>query len=158
MTLTALALGLMSSALAAAELRFTVWTGNEAHLKMLNGFAESFKAKHPDVTVKYETIPPGDYTQKLTFQLAGGNPPDIGWMMEDAAPTFEAAGVLQDLAPVLNKAAGYDFADFSKPALGLWMVGDKVYGVPFSTSPFVIFYNQDMFDKAGLDNPNVLAA
>ena len=62
--------------------------------------------------------------------------------------------MLQDLAPTLNKAAGYDFADFSKPALGLWMVGDKVYGVPFSTSPFVIFYNKDMFDKAGLDRPD----
>ena len=27
-----------------AELRFTIWTGNEAHLKMLNGYAEGFKA------------------------------------------------------------------------------------------------------------------
>jgi multiple sugar transport system substrate-binding protein len=158
MTLTALALGMMSSTLAAAELRFTIWTGNEAHLKMLSGFAESFKAKRPDVTVKYETIPPGDYTQKLTFQLAGGNPPDAGWLMEDAAPTFAAAGVLHDLGPTLNKAAGYDFADFSKPALGLWTAGDKVYGVPFSTSPFVIFYNKEMFDKAGLEDPNALAA
>lgn len=157
MAAAALGLGMMSSALG-AELRFTIWTGNEAHIKMLNGFAESFKAKRPDVTVRYETIPPGDYTQKVTFQLAGGNPPDAGWLMEDAAPTFAAAGVLEDLAPALNKAASYDFADFSKPALGLWTSGDKVFGVPFSTSPFVIFYNQDMFDKAGLDNPNVLAA
>jgi multiple sugar transport system substrate-binding protein len=29
----------------AAELRFTIWTGNEAHLKMLNGYAESFRAR-----------------------------------------------------------------------------------------------------------------
>ena len=103
MTTTVLALGMMSGTLAAAELRFTIWTGNEAHLKMLNGYAESFKAKHPDVTVKYETIPPGDYTQKLTFQLAGGNPPDAGWLMEDAAPTFAAAGALDNLAPALKK-------------------------------------------------------
>jgi multiple sugar transport system substrate-binding protein len=63
MTTTVLALGMMSGSLSAAELRFTIWTGNEAHLKMLNGFTESFKAKHTDVTVRYETIPPGDYTQ-----------------------------------------------------------------------------------------------
>lgn len=158
MTTTVLALGMMSGSISAAELRFTIWTGNEAHLKMLNGFAESFKAKHPDVTVKYETIPPGDYTQKLTFQLAGGNPPDAGWLMEDAAPTFAVAGVLSDLAPALKRAEGYDFVDFSKPALGLWTAGDKVYGVPFSTSPFVIFYNKDLFDKVGLEDPNALAA
>jgi multiple sugar transport system substrate-binding protein len=149
---------LASSAAWAAELRVTIWTGNEAHLAMLNGFAESFKAKHPDVTVKYETIPPGDYTQKLTFQLAGGNPPDAGWMMEDAASTFANAGVLVDLAPALNAAEGYDFADLSQPAMGLWQNDGKVWGVPFSTSPFVIFYNKDMFDKAGLEDPMQLAA
>jgi multiple sugar transport system substrate-binding protein len=53
MTTTVFALGMMSGSLAAAELRFTIWTGNEAHLKMLNGFVDSFKAKRPDVTVKY---------------------------------------------------------------------------------------------------------
>lgn len=142
----------------AAELRVTIWTGNEAHLKMLNGFAESFKATRPDVTVKFETIPPGDYTQKLTFQIAGGNPPDLGWLMEDAAPAFARAGILEDLGPTLNATKDYDFADFSKPAMGLWMSGSKVIGVPFSTSPFVIFYNKDMFDKAGLEDPLALAA
>jgi multiple sugar transport system substrate-binding protein len=158
MATAVLALGMMSGSLSAAELRFTIWTGNEAHLKMLNGFAETFRAKRPDVSVKYETIPAGDYTQKLTFQLAGGNPPDAGWLMEDAAPAFAAAGVLENLTPALQKTQGYDFADFSKSALGLWMAGDKVYGVPFSTSPFVIFYNKDLFDKAGLEDPNALAA
>jgi multiple sugar transport system substrate-binding protein len=33
-----------------------------------------------------------------------------------------------------------------------------VIGVPFSTSPFVIFFNKDMFDKAGLEDPLALAA
>jgi len=156
--ISAMAASLMSTSVSAAELRVTIWTGNEAHLAMLNGFAESFKAKHPDVTVKYETIPPGDYTQKLTFQLAGGNAPDLGWMMEDAASTFANAGVLVDLAPALNAAEGYDFADLSQPAMGLWQSDGKVWGVPFSTSPFVIFYNKDMFDQAGLEDPLQLAA
>lgn len=156
--ISAMAVGLMSTSAYAAELRVTIWTGNEAHLAMLNGFAESFKEKHPDVTVRYETIPPGDYTQKLTFQLAGGNPPDLGWMMEDAASTFANAGVLEDLAPTLQAAEGYNFGDFSEPALGLWAGDGKVWGVPFSTSPFVIFYNKEMFDKAGLEDPLQLAA
>lgn len=158
LAISALALGLMSSAALAAELRVTIWTGNDAHLAMLKGFAGSFKATHPDVTVRFETIPPGEYTQKLTFQLAGGNPPDLGWMMEDAASTFAKAGVLEDLAPTLNAAKGYDFADLSAPAMGLWQGNGKVWGVPFSTSPFVIFYNKTMFDKAGLETPLQLAA
>ncbi len=50
------AIALATPALA-AELRFTIWTGNEAHLKMLNGYAERFKATHPDMTVKFEDDP-----------------------------------------------------------------------------------------------------
>jgi multiple sugar transport system substrate-binding protein len=156
--ISALALCMMSSQALAEELRFTVWTGSEAHLKMLNGIAESFKATHPDVTVKFETIPAADYTQKLTFQIAGGNPPDLGWMMEDAAPTFENAGVLWDIGPTVKAAEGYDFGDLSQAAMGLWQDGDKVYGIPFSTSPFMIYYNKEMFDKAGLEDPLALAA
>jgi len=157
-TLSAVALGLMTTALSAADLRVTVWTGNEAHLAMLNGMAESFTATHPDTTITFETIPPGDYTQKLTFQLAGGNPPDLGWMMEDAASTFAAAGVLMDLGPTLRAAEGYDFADFSEPAMGLWTNGEQVWGVPFSTSPFMIFYNRDKFAAAGVETPFEQAA
>jgi multiple sugar transport system substrate-binding protein len=158
LAVSALALCLMSTQILAEELRFTVWTGNEAHLKMLNGIADSFKATHPDVTVKFETMPPADYTQKLTFQIAGGNPPDLGWMMEDAAPTFEKAGVLTDIGPSVKAAEGYDFDDLSQAAMGLWRDGDKVYGIPFSTSPFMIYYNKAMFEKAGLQDPLALAA
>ena len=158
LAVSALALCMMSSQVLAEELRFTVWTGSEAHLKMLNGIAESFKTTHPDVTVKFETIPAADYTQKLTFQIAGGNPPDLGWMQEDAAPTFEKAGVLTDIGPTLKAAEGYEFGDLSPAAMGLWQDGDKVYGVPFSTSPFMIYYNKAMFDAAGLEDPLALAA
>jgi multiple sugar transport system substrate-binding protein len=139
-------------------LRFTIWSGNQAHLDMLNGFGASFQALHPDVDVVLDVIPFADYVQKVTLQLAGGNPPDIGWLAEASAPTFVQAGVLADLGPTLRADADYDFADLSPSAMGLWVDGDAVYGVPFSTSPFFIYYNADMFAAAGIDTPDVLAA
>ncbi|MBZ9874834.1 sugar ABC transporter substrate-binding protein [Mesorhizobium sp. BR1-1-9] len=158
LALSTLALCALSAQSLAQELRVTVWTGSEAHLKMLNGIAQGFIAKHPGVTVKFETVPVADYTQKLTFQVAGGNAPDIAWMMEDAAPAFENAGLLMDIGPTLKATQGYNFDDFSEPAMALWQKDGKVYGVPFSTSPFLIYYNKDMFDKAGVEDPNQLAA
>lgn len=142
----------------AQELRVTVWTGSAVHLKMLNDIAAGFTARNPGVSVKFETVPVSDYTQKLTFQIAGGNAPDVAWIMEDAAPAFEKAGLLMDLGPTLKATPGYDFADFSQPAMALWQKDGKVFGVPFSTSPFLIYYNKDMFDKAGLEDPNQLYA
>ena len=155
---TLLSAGLLAAPIQAQDLRFTVWTGNDAHLSMLNGIAERFAETHPGVTVTYETIPAGDYTQKLTFQLAGGNAPDLGWVMEDSAPAFIDAGVIEDLGPALRATEGYALDDFAAPAMQLWVDGDQVWGVPFSTSPFMIFYNKTMFDAAGLEDPLTLAA
>lgn len=154
----ALAAPALAQTAAPVELRFTIWTGNDAHLQMLNGFATSFKAIRPNVSVKLETIPPDAYTQRLTIQIAGGNAPDVGWMFEDSAPTFIKAGALEELTPVLNGTPGYALADYSEPSMAIWKSGTRVFGIPFSTSPFVIFYNKDMFDKAQIEDPFAMAA
>lgn len=147
----------MATQATAQELRVAVYTSSEPHLKLLNELAEGFKASHPGVTVRFETIPVADYTQKLSFQVAGGKAPDVAWMMEDAAPAFIEANILMDLTPALQAMPDYDLADFTDPAMALWRTGDQVYGVPFSTSPFLIYYNKAMFDKAGLEDPKQLA-
>jgi multiple sugar transport system substrate-binding protein len=134
-------------------LRFTVWTGNEKHLAMLKGIADAYTALHPNVTIQYDTIDFDDYVSKVTIQLAGGTPPDAGWLMETAAPSFVDAGVLADLVPTLNAYKDYDFADLSQPALKLWQSGTALYGVPFSNSPIFVVYNKDLFDKAGVATP-----
>ncbi|HEX2979914.1 MAG TPA: sugar ABC transporter substrate-binding protein, partial [Anaerolineaceae bacterium] len=139
-------------------LRFTVWTGNEKHLAMLNEIGAAYTAEHPNVTVQFDTIPFDDYVSKVTVQLAGGTPPDAGWLMETAAPSWIEAGVLADLQPTLDAYPDYDFADFSVPALGLWQRDTTLYGVPFSNSPIFVVYNKDLFDAAGIDDPNTMLA
>ncbi len=139
---------------APVTLRFTVWTGNEKHLAMLNSIADEYKALHPNVTVQFDTIAFDDYVSKVTVQLAGSNPPDAGWLMETAAPSFVDAGVLADLKPTLDAYTDYDFADLSQPALKLWQSGEGLYGVPFSNSPIFVVYNVDLFQKAGVATPD----
>lgn len=136
------------------ELRFTVWTGGEAHLAMLNGIAEAYRRLHPNVTVQFITIPIGEYVSKVTIQLASGDPPDAGWIVESSAPTFIEAGVLADLGPTVKQDPDYNFTDFSESALQLWGRDQAVYGIPFSTSPFLILYNRDMFEAAGIETPD----
>ena len=137
-------------------LRFTVWTGNADHLAMLKSIADAYTALHPNVTIQYDTIDFDDYVSKVTIQLAGGTPPDAGWLMETAAPSFVQAGVLADLKPTLTAYKDYDFADLSAPTLKLWQSGDSLYGVPFSNSPIFLVYNKDLFENAGVTTPNEL--
>ncbi len=139
------------------DLRFTVWTGSEAHLNMLNGIAAAYQEMHPNVSIQFDTIPFGDYISKLTLQLAGSNPPDAGWLLETSAPTFVNSGVLTDLKPVLDNPE-YDYSDLSESATQLWVKDNTVLGVPFSTSPFIILYNKDLFETASVPTPEELLA
>jgi len=140
------------------SLRFTIWSSNERHLAMLNGFAQAYKAKNPNVSVQFDTIPFADYSTKLAVQLAGSNPPDAGWMPESLAVPFLEAGAFADLGTRVKNDAQYDFADLSKPAMSLYLKGDSIYGIPFSTSPHFVIYNIDLFAKAGIDTPDKLYA
>ncbi len=138
------------------KLRFTVWIGAGPSMDMLKGIADEYTKKNPNVTVAFDSVPFGEYTAKVTLQLAGSNPPDGGWILENSAPQFLASGVMVDLAPTLTAYAGYALEDFEKSALGLWVEGSKIFGLPFSTSPFLILYNADVFKAAGLATPNEL--
>ena len=138
-------------------LRFTTWTSNETQLALFSEMADEFNKSQNDyqINLKIDSLPFGEYVQKVTLQLSGSNPPDIGWLVETSAPAFVNAGVLLDLSSAL---APYNFEDFSKGAMGLWTRGDKTFGVPFSTSPFIIIYNKTQFEKAGISTPTQLAA
>jgi|GEM_PF-116094 len=138
------------------NLRFTTWTANETQLKLLNDIAAEYKAKNPNVTIKVDSISADDYIQKVSVQLAGGDPPDAGWMLETAAANWIKAGALTDMSAKLKSFSGYDFADLSPKTLAFWVRGDAVYGVPFSTSPVFVLYNIDMFKAAGVDTPDIM--
>lgn len=141
------------------DLRMTVWTANKDQLELFNQIAARYTKAHPDVkSIKFDALPFDGYTTALTTQIAGGNPPDLGWIFERDAPTFVSSGTLYNLTPTLQKTSGYKYDDLSPGALKLWKKDNNLYGYPFSTSPFAVFYNEDLFSKAGVRNPQQLIA
>jgi multiple sugar transport system substrate-binding protein len=125
------------------SLRMTVWSSNEAHLKLFNEIAAEYKASNPNVTeIKFDPIPFENYTSTLTTQIAGGNGPDLAWLLENAAPDFVNSGALVPLD-------GYDTSDLSPAAMKLWLKDGKLNAYPFSTSPFGVFVNNDLLAAAG---------
>ncbi|WP_254909848.1 ABC transporter substrate-binding protein [Micromonospora sp. NBS 11-29] len=142
-----------------ASLRMTVWSANEAHLKLFNEIADEYRKSHPDVTeIKFDPLPFENYTTTLTTQIAGGNAPDLAWIFENSAPDFVASGALRPLDDTLKKADGYQYDDLSPATLKLWQDDGKLYAYPFSSSPFGVFVNTDMVKKAGQKTPAELIA
>lgn len=139
------------------DLRVAVWTGSEAHLSLFNEIGAAYAALDPRIgEITFETLPFEQYTTVLTTQLAGGSPPDLGWIFETNAPQFVDAGVLTDLAPRLREAEGYNIDDLSATAMSLWVRDEAIYAYPFSTSPFAVFFNAELFNAAGMPTPQEL--
>jgi len=156
----ALSLGLLADAMAQApvKLRMTIWSANEAHLKLFNGIAEGFKKVQPNVTVTFDSLPFASYTTALTTQIAGGNAPDLAWIFETTANDFVNSGALYPLTRTLNAAPGYNLAEVSTTATERWTRDGVLYAYPFSTSPFAIFVNNDLVKAAGARTPAELIA
>ena len=142
----------------AVNLRMTIWSANEAHLAMFNEIAEGFKATHPNVTVSLEPLPFDSYTTTLTTQIAGGNPPDLAWILETTAADFVNSGALAPLGEAFAATEGYDLDDVTEKATALWRRDGELYAYPFSTSPFALFVNNDVIKAAGAKTPAELIA
>jgi multiple sugar transport system substrate-binding protein len=138
------------------DIKISTWTSNKDQLALLGTFVKEFADKKGvQVNPQFETIPFAEYTTKLSLELQGTEAPDVFWILETAAPAFIESNLL---APLDSQLAAYDFNDFSKGALALWQKKGVTYAVPFSTSPFFMLYNADLFKKAGVKTPEEMVA
>ncbi|WP_433514796.1 ABC transporter substrate-binding protein [Nonomuraea sp. CA-143628] len=133
-------------------LRMSIWTSNEAHLKLFKDIAAEYRKSHPQVgEITFDPIPFENYTTTLTTQIAGGNAPDLAWILENSAPDFVGSGALVPLKSKIEKAD-----ELVPAATRLWENGGELYAYPFSTSPFGIFVNTDLVKAAGQKSPREL--
>lgn len=142
------------------DLRMTVWSSNEAHHEIFNSIAEAYIEEHPDRigSVSFDAMSADTYVDALTTQIAGGEAPDMAWIMESYAAQFVESGVFADLTPAFSGAEGYAMDDLISGAVELWSSDGSLYGYPFSNSPFGVYVNLDLLDQIGRENPRDLIA
>ena len=138
------------------DMKIATWTSNAGQLELLGGFVQEFAQKKGiEINCTFESIDFAEYNTKLLLELQGKDAPDLYWVLETSAPAFIASG---NLAKLNDALVEYNPEDISAAALELWKSGDDVYAVPFSTSPFVLLYNIDLFKQAGAKTPDELIA
>jgi multiple sugar transport system substrate-binding protein len=141
------------------SLRMTTWTADKTQLALFNSIADNYKKSHPEIKkITFDSLPFEDYTTTLTTQIAGGDAPDLAWVLEQDAPDFVSSGALAPLTDALKSTKGYDYGDIKTDTTKLWVQGSKLYAYPFSTSPFVVFANDDLLKQAGLPTSAELKA
>ena len=117
-----------------------------------NAVAEAFNAAHPNIHLTFEAVPYAGARDALATMIGSGNGPDIvGPVGIGGAEAFH--GQWLDLQPLID-STGYDMSQFPEATVSLYNVGGEGQGgIPFAVYPSVLFYQKDLFEEAGLDEP-----
>jgi multiple sugar transport system substrate-binding protein len=146
--LTGCAEGGGGDASAALTIGYYAAAGSEADTTMRE-LIDEFSDANPDVTVKVQSAPYGDFFKRLRTQMAGGNAPDV--FLSDGALVqgFAARGSLRDLSSYAEQLdpSEYFGIDAHRDAEG------KLWAFPQAAQAPVLYYNKAMFDAAGLPVP-----
>ncbi len=113
---------------------------------------EEFQKNNPDIIVKTDEAPWGDFRSKLDMQLAGGTAPDVFITDSGHATSISYKGVVKDLSENIKKDLDTD--DYISSLFALEDAEGHVYGIPHAINSTALFYNEELFDKAGLAYPD----
>jgi multiple sugar transport system substrate-binding protein len=132
------------------SLKLGYYSSGSSDAKMQE-LVKRFMEKHPGIEVTTESAPYGKFFQKLDTQIAAGSAPDV-WLSDGVyVAKFAERGAAKDLTDWVSKDLNKDDyygLEFNKDANG------RYWGVPQGVQIAVLFYNKEMFDKAGQPYPN----
>ena len=126
----------------------TVVTWDATTTPYLDAQKNAFEESHPGVTIEYVDVASQDYAVKTTTMLEGGDTSDVFMIKEiDNLINWQAQGFAAPL-----DTTGYDMSGFVGTEKN-YAVDGVQYAIPFRSDFWVLFYNKDLFDAAGVELP-----
>jgi multiple sugar transport system substrate-binding protein len=113
-------------------------------------YIDKFNQSQDKINIEAKFIPFAEFKRQLTVALVGGTPPDC--VLVDN-PDFAAYIDMGAFEALDDRIADWEYGKYDFYP-GPWASATwegKQYGIPFETNTLVLFYNVDMFKKAGLD-------
>ena len=115
---------------------------------------EAFEASHPDIEVERVDFGSQDYDNVLAIELSGdGTEFDVASIKDVVSyATLIEKGVIDPLDDYISRDE-VNLAKFSGVTDQLLADG-KLYELPFRSDIWVLYYNKDVFDNAGVPYPS----
>ena len=112
----------------------------------------AFEAKYPEIDLQYIDVASQDYAIKVGTMLSGGDTSDVV-MIKEARDiiNWQAAGYAAPLSDYIA-ADAFDVSGYVGTEVN-YAVDGVQYALPFRSDFWVLFYNKDLFDAAGVAYP-----
>lgn len=135
------------------EVTITYWQYSfPAKVEEINRLIEKFEKENPNIKVEAQDFPREDFTQKVAAALNAGQGPDLinlyyGWL-----PQYVENGYLQEIPESFKTTEEID--NYYTPMVQSSKVNGKYYALPTAVRSLALFWNKELFEKAGLDPNN----
>ncbi|MGD0174447.1 MAG: extracellular solute-binding protein [Anaerolineales bacterium] len=136
---------------APVKITYMEW-GDPAELDVWKAIVSDFEAANPNITVDVQVSDWDSYWTKLKTLLAANSSPDVFAMDAPLYLDYQSRGSLLNLQPYIDQNPGMLDGLFPN-TLEAYKTPQGYFGLPRDFQTIVVFYNRDMFDKAGVAYP-----
>ncbi|MQA83678.1 MAG: extracellular solute-binding protein [Streptosporangiales bacterium] len=121
---------------------------------------DAFRKRRPEIDLRTATFLWGDpYYTKLSLAILGDQPPDLAVSHATRVTGYARADLLQPLAADDLARHGLTADRFSRAAWEASHVDGTLYAIPLDTHPWVLYYNTEICERAGLlDSDGILTS
>ncbi|MDR2304222.1 MAG: sugar ABC transporter substrate-binding protein [Treponema sp.] len=123
--------------------------GRQAAQKRMD---DKFMERNPDIEVVFDW--PANMDEVLSAGHAAGNPPDVFFAQEMNPPRQVAAGMMEPPDDYMAKDPDFRKDELFPSLFEPFIIDGKTYVIPSVTYATVLYYNKDLFDKAGMAYPD----
>jgi multiple sugar transport system substrate-binding protein len=130
--------------------------GEGVYLKKMNEeWIPEFEKENPNIHVVTAADPDKiGFYQRLQTQFAADMTPDIARIIAEEFPALVQKGAILSIQKFINRdKAELDFKDYAPALVNAFKYKGQYYAIPTDWNSTVIFYNKDLFDKAGVAYP-----
>ena len=144
-----------------SNVKFWVY-GDESELEIYTIMTEEFNetyGKENGIKVDISTKPPGNYESLIQTVSTSKSGPDVFLCVEDNFKKWVNMGFLTDMTQYLDAVNDIDVSDVYATTVDRLRYDrenntsnsdDPLYGLPLDTKPSALYYNESMFEKAGI--------
>ena len=134
------------------EITFVAW-GSDNEIACDEKACEAFMASHPGTTVNFEALN-DDYQTAVETRFIGGQSPDVIYGHPQTLLKWIQEGMLMPITDIYEEHEElWDEDTYFTNLYDSYYYNGEYYATPVGADTFVLFYNKDLLDAAGVEYP-----
>lgn len=144
----AMVIGMLGGAVsvsAAEDITLWYYWETEGHQKALDEMIAAYNESQDLYSVTAKYVPFADFKKQLSIGASASELPDLVILDSPDHASYASMGIFADIT------GKFDVSSYYEGPVASATLDDTLYGVPFGCNCLALYYNEDMFAEAGIE-------